>query len=214
MPTPKPQIRSLFATPICVHFLPVATEANTELRPLILDRMSSDGAAVSGQGWRSRPDFETWGGLHNETLMRVARELADSMTATRSGGRISLDWKVSSVAAVRQQGDYQENAGRHGGFWSGIYYVDDGYQKSDNDALGGECELIDPRGNLPAVDSPNLAFRIPGGLTAGHAETIRPQSGMIILHPSWLARGETRFEGLGQRVTIEFELAAPQTDAG
>jgi len=209
MPTPKPQIRSLFATPICIHFLPVANEANTELRPLILDKLSSNGSILRGQGWRSAADFESWGGLHNETLVRVVRELADSATSTRSGGRVSLDWKVACVAAVRQQGDHQETASRPGAFWSGIYYVDDGYQKSDDKALGGECELFDPRGALPSMVSPGLAFRIPGGLAAGQAETIRPQSGMIILHPSWLARGESRFDGQGQRVTIEFDLVAP-----
>jgi len=61
MPTPKPQIRSLFATPICIHFLPVANEANTELRPLILDKLSSNGSILRGQGWRSAADFESWG---------------------------------------------------------------------------------------------------------------------------------------------------------
>jgi len=213
MATPKPQIRNLFATPICVHFLPVATEANAELRPLVLEKASADGGGNGGHGWRSQPDFESWGGLHNETLMRVARELADSMTATRAGGRVNVEWKVTSVAAVREHGDSQATSARHGAFWSGIYYVDDGYQKSDDEALGGQCELFDPRGALPAMVSPGLAFRIPGGLTAGHAETIRPQSGMIILHPSWLARGENRFGGQGQRITIEFDLAAPPNGA-
>jgi hypothetical protein len=29
---------------------------------------------------------------------------------------------------------------------------------------------------------------------------------MIILHPSWLGRGERRYEGAHQRVTIEFDM--------
>jgi hypothetical protein len=32
---------------------------------------------------------------------------------------------------------------------------------------------------------------------------------MIILHPSWLPRGERRYDGAGQRVTVEFDLIAP-----
>jgi hypothetical protein len=209
MATSKPQVRSLFATPICQHFLPIANEANTELKPIIFDKVQSNGSATRGKGWRSSPDFETWGGPHADTLLRVVRDLADSATATRAGARVTLDWKITAVAAVRQNGDYQEIAARPGAFWSGVYYVDDGYQKSDDEALGGECELADPRGPLPAMISPQYGFRVPGGLTAGQTETIRPQSGMILLHPSWMSRGERRYDGQGLRVTIEFDLTPP-----
>jgi hypothetical protein len=213
MATPKPQIRTLFATPVCVHFLPIANEANTELRPLIMERMQGNGSTLRGQGWRSESGFESWGGAHGETLARVVRDLADSLTATRGGARVTLDWKMQGVAAVRQPGEYQEVAARHGSFWSGIYYVDDGYQKSDDANLGGECEISDPRGPLPAMVAPQYAFRMQGGLTAGQTETIRPATGMIILHPSWLARGERRYDGQGQRVTIEFDLVVPPNGA-
>jgi len=209
MATPKPQIRSLFATPVTVHFLPIAAEANAELKPLILEKAQSNGNSVLGQGWRSAPDFASWGGNHAETLFRVVRELANSLTSTRSGGRLTLEWDVIASAAMRQKGEYQELAAKPGAFWSGIYYVDDGYAKSDDEKLGGECELADPRGALPAMVAPDLAFRVPGGLTAGRSEIIRPQSGMIILHPSWLQRGEKMHDGPAQRLTIEFDLTAP-----
>jgi Putative 2OG-Fe(II) oxygenase len=210
MATPKPQIRSMFATPVCVHFLAVAQEANAELRPLILDKMTTTGAMdAHGQGWRSAPDFESWGGGNAETLARVLRELADGLTATRAGGRVNLDWKIAAAAIVRQKGEYAGLAARPGAMWSGVYYVDDGYGKSDDEALGGECELADPRGPLPAMMAPELAFRIPGGVTAGHVETIRPQTGMIILHPSWQPRGERRYDGANHRIAIEFDLTPP-----
>jgi hypothetical protein len=210
MATPKPQIRSTFCTPLCVHFLPVAQEANAELRPLILDKMQSNGTlSQRGQGWRSPNDFESWGGGHAQTLFRVLRDLADSATATRSGGRVNLEWNVSAVAAVRQKGDYLELAARPGAFWSGIYFVDDGYAKSDDESLGGEAEFADPRGALPAMIAPQLAFRIPAGGSSGQTEIIRPQAGMILLCPSWQLRGERRLEGPGPRVTVEFDLTPP-----
>jgi hypothetical protein len=144
-----------------------------------------------------------------QTLFRVLREVADSLTANRNGSRVSLDWKVQAAAAIRNKGEYRERAARPGWYWSGIYYVDDGYNKQDDEALGGEAELSDPRGVLPAMLAPQYGFRVPNGLTAGQTEFIRPQSGMIILHPSWLPRGEHRFEGAGTRVTIEFDLVPP-----
>lgn len=213
MATSKPQIRSLFATPVTVHFLPIAAEVNAELKPLILEKTQSNGTSARGQGWRSAPDFASWGGNHAETLFRVVRDLANSLTSTRTGGRLTLEWEIAASAAMRQKGEYQELSARPGAFWSGIYFVDDGYAKSDDEKLGGECELADPRGPLPAMVAPNLAFRVPGGLTAGQSEIIRPQSGMIILHPSWLPRGEKLHDGPAQRLTIEFDLAAPAATA-
>src|SRR5665213_1345114 len=206
MPTPKPQIRSTFATPVCVHFLPVAAEINADLKPIVLERVPAENGSPGGQGWRSPPDFESWGGDLAQTLFRVVRDLANSLTVTRAGGRLNLDWNIAASAALRQKGEYQELSARHGAFWSGVYYVDDGYAKSDDESLGGECELADPRGALPAMVAPHLAFRVPGGLTAGQSEIIRPQTGMIVLHPSWLARGERRYDGEHQRVAIEFDM--------
>ncbi|MEI9991208.1 MAG: putative 2OG-Fe(II) oxygenase [Rhizomicrobium sp.] len=201
----KPQIRSLFATPVSIHFLPVAHDVNAALRPLIVER-SAPGAR--GQGWRSDPDFASWAGEPAQTLFRVARDMADGLTTTRTGGRVALDWKIEAAACLRLKGEYREFAARPGAVWSGVYYVDDGYAKSDDAGLGGECELADPRGPLPAMVAPQFGFRIPGGLTAGANEIIRPQTGMIVLHPSWLARAERRYDGEHQRVAVEFDLTA------
>ncbi len=210
MAATKPQIRSMFATPVCVHYLPVAQETNAELRPLIAERAQSNGiSSARGQGWRSPADFEEWGSHHAETLFRVLRDLSDNLTALRTGARTAVEWKITAAATMRQKGDYLEPTARAASFWSGVYYVDDGYAKSDDETLGGECELADPRGILPAMIAPQLAFRFPGGLTSGQTEIIRPQSGMIILHPSWLPRGERRHDGAAQRITIEFDLAIP-----
>jgi hypothetical protein len=210
MATPKPQIRNMFPTPVCIHFLPVAQEVNAELRPVIVDKMSTNGAMdAHGRGWRSTADLESWVGPSVQTLFRVLREQADSLTSTRSGGRVNLEWKISACAVVRQKGEFADLTARPGALWSGVYFVDDGYAKSDDESLGGECELADPRGALPAMVAPQYAFRIPGGGTAGQVESIRPQTGMIILHPSWQPRGERRHDGTGQRVTIEFDLSPP-----
>jgi hypothetical protein len=212
MVAPKPQIRSMFATPVCVHYLPVAQEFNTEVRPIIVDRAKLEAVPPGNnhhQGWRSAPDFESWGGSSVQTLFRVLRDQADSLIALRNGARAALDWKIQAAAAIRNKGQYLERAARPGFYWSGVYYVDDGYMKQDDESLGGEAELADPRGVLPAMLAPQYGFRVPNGLTAGGIESIRPASGMIILHPSWLPRGEHRFDGNGTRVTIEFDLAPP-----
>ncbi len=191
----KPQTRSLFATPVCVHFLPIAHEVNADLRPLIQERAAD---ALS--------NFETWGNGHAATLVRVARELAESLTATRNGTRAAIEWKVSAHAQLLRAGEHRAAIAQPIAFWSGVYVVDDGYQKSDDPALGGEFELIDPRGAQSSVVAPQLGFRVPNGLTVGQSELIRPQSGMILLYPGFMARGERPLAGAGTRVTIAFEL--------
>jgi hypothetical protein len=206
----KPQIRNMFATPVCVHFHPVAQEANAELRPLIMNQAQNGGSSNREEGWRSAADFESWSGVQGQTLFRMLSDLANGLTASRNGGRVTaLDWKITASVAIRDKGHYREIAARPGFFWSGIYYVDDGYHKADDESLGGEYELADPRGVLPAMIAPQYGFRMPGGLSAGGREIIRPQTGMIILHPSWVPSGERRFDGPENRIAIEFDMAAP-----
>ena len=202
----KPQIRSMFVTPVCVHFHPVAQEANAELRPLILERAEAGGSTDRDSGWHSAADFESWSGVQGQTLFRMLRDLADSLTVARSGARAPIEWAITAAAAIREKGHYREISARPGTYWSGVYYVDDGYHKSDDESLGGEYELADPRGVLPNMIAPQYGFRMPGNQAAPFRETIRPQTGMIILHPSWLPCGERRFDGPDKRITVEFDL--------
>lgn len=207
----KPQIRSLFSTPVCIHFHPLAQEANAELRPLILERAAKPDGQATGQA-PGLTDFEQWGGVQGQTLFRMLHDLADNMTAARSGARVALNWQIAAQAEICEKGSYREIAARPGAFWSGIYYVDDGYHKSDDEALGGEYQLADPRGALPAMFAPQYSYRLPGSGPAGFCETIRPQSGMILLYPSWLACGETRFDGPDKRIVVTFDMI-PKTEA-
>ena len=95
----KPQIRSLFATPLSIHFLPVAQDVNAQLRPLIVERAGTTGGQA-GQGWRSDADVASWAGEPVQTLFRVLRDMADGLTATRSGGRVTLDASQWSSSAL------------------------------------------------------------------------------------------------------------------
>ena len=213
MPPTKPQIHSLFATPLCVHFLPVAVEMNAALKPMIAAKL--DGAKSKDQGAYAAEDFRSWGNHHAETLFTVVTDIADSMTASRTGGRVKTDWKIAARASMRFKGEHKDAAAtRAGAFWAGVYFVDDGYGKSDDDALGGQVKLGDPRGPMPAMVAPSLSFRLLSGLSGsqgggGFSVVIRPQSGMILLYPGWLPRGERAYEGEEQRLVIEFELSAP-----
>lgn len=188
----------MFATPVCIHFHPLAQEANLELRPLILDRAAASPRMLAG--------FESWGGVQGQSLFRMLRDLADGMTTTRTGGRVAIEWTITAAAVVREKGSDRPIAAKPGAFWSGVYYVDDGYHKSDDETLGGEYEMTDPRGALASAHASQYGYRLPGPATSGFGEVIRPQSGMIVLHPAWLACGERRFEGADKRIVVEFDM--------
>ncbi len=68
MAVSKPQIHSYFPTPVCVHYLPVATDANAELKPLILEK-AWDGATTKGS--ISAPDISNPGAACTHRLCFV-----------------------------------------------------------------------------------------------------------------------------------------------
>ena len=45
---------------------------------------------------------------------------------------------------------------------------------------------MDPRGPLPAMNAPHLGYAMPGGLTGGATERIRPKTGRLVMFPAWM----------------------------
>ena len=106
MATQKPQIRSMFPTPVCVHFLPVAQEVNAELRPLILEKMAANGAPdLRGQGWHSSTDFESWGGAPVQTLaLSRAAPLDAGWRKDLFGGVMTLTASAKRLVSRKSSG--------------------------------------------------------------------------------------------------------------
>ena len=93
-----------------------------------------------------------------------------------------------------------------GSFWSAVYYVDDGGIDADP-SLGGELEFMDPRGPLPAMNAPHLGYAMPGGLTAGATERIRPKAGRLVMFPAWMIHQVRPYQGTAERISIAFNLS-------
>ncbi len=74
------------------------------------------------------------------------------------------------------------------------------------DTLGGEFEMLDPRGPGPAMYAPRLKFAGEDGLSVGGAETIRPRPGLLFLFPSWLSHQVRPYRGGALRISIAFNL--------
>ncbi len=55
--------------------------------------------------------------------------------------------------------------------------------------------------------APMLAPNVPGGLSTGVSELIRPEAGAMILFPAWLSHSARPYRGDGTRISIAFNLS-------
>lgn len=200
-------VRGLFATPVAAIALPEPKARNARLRGLILERRRQCASIQSSNagGWHSERDLADWGGPDAKEILTLAQSAATRLTADRFGRAVKPNWVLQAWANANGPGDGNIAHYHAGSFWSGTYYVGDGGCGSDP-ALGGEFEMIDPRGPAPAMYAPILRFAGEDGLSAGSGETIRPKPGLLFLFPSWLCHQVRPYRGGALRISIAFNL--------
>lgn len=208
-------IRGLFATPVAAVELPDAAARNAELTRIILDRRATTPSvqASNAGGWHSDRAIIDWGGPRVAEVLAAARHVATQMTADRHGQKVNPQWTTQAWANVNGPGDGNISHYHPGSFWSGAYYVEDGGCATDP-ALGGEFEMIDPRGPGPGMYAPGLKFAGEDGASVGSGETIRPRPGLLLLFPSWLFHQVRPYRGTGLRISIAFNLGVSTPPAG
>lgn len=201
-------VRGLFATPVAAVELPDTEARNRELTEIILARRASNPTvqASNAGGWHSDREIAEWGGKRIQEVLDAARSVADRLVADRHGKPVRPEWKTIAWANVNGPGDSNVCHYHAGSFWSGTYYVEDGGCAADP-ALGGEFEMLDPRGPGPAMYAPALKFAGEDGASVGAAETIRPKPGLLFLFPSWLLHQVRPYRGTGLRISIAFNLS-------
>ena len=201
--------RNLFPTPVASVDTPDAEARNAELRALILERRGAAPTihASNDGGWHSDRDLLAWGGERAAEVANMARAVASHLTRDLAGREVQPDWTVSAWANVNGPGDANICHYHPGWFWSGTYYVDDGGVSLDN-SVGGNFEMLDPRGPAPAMQAPTLAYAGEGGQPIGPIEWIRPRAGLLVLFPSWLQHQVRSYRGKRERISIAFNLRA------
>lgn len=208
----EPQAVSLFDTPVIIDRLPDAEAVNHGLKQLILARRDADtGVEVSNVGgWHSGRDMTEWGGEAAGLLLKRIVVAADRFTVDVGAepGKPRYRWHPEMWANVSPPGASNQYHAHPGAFWSAIYYVDDGYSRSDDKTLGGELVLMDPR--MPAIrmNTPDLRFRRPGQPPDQEEKFMRPESGRIVLFPAWLSHAVRPYRGDGLRISVAVNLIA------
>ena len=200
-------VKGLFATPVAAVEMPGADRLNPQLAQTILKRRSETRSvqASNAGGWHSDRDILTWGGEPVRQIIDVAKGVATRLTADRDGKPLQPVWTVQAWANVNGPGDSNICHYHPGSVWSGTYYVEDGGCASDP-ALGGEFEMLDPRGPGSGMYAPALKFAGEDGASVGSAETIRPRPGLLFIFPSWLYHQVRTYRGTELRISIAFNF--------
>jgi uncharacterized protein (TIGR02466 family) len=197
-----------FSTPILLVDVPDAAAMNAELADVLLARekeKSSTSPRTLG-GWQSTWDIDSWAGAGATRLLTIGSTIANRATVDRDGKPVSINWRWNMRANINRHGHGNELHSHPGCFWSGVYYVDDG-GAFDDPSLGGELEFLDPRAPGAAMYAPHLAFALPGGLSVGTKETVRPKAGRLVMFPAWLLHQVRPYRGSAQRISIAFNLS-------
>ena len=84
----------------------------------------------------------------------------------------------------------------HSAAWSGVYYADAG----DSGAAGGLLLLRDPRAGAHMVESPTSRF------DGACSFQIAPETGLLVVFPSWLMHWVSPYDGERPRVSISFNV--------
>lgn len=210
------QKRHFFSTPFIIDRL-ASQQGIAMLREAIEGEMVRDEAGISISnigGWHSNTAMLEWGGEAAKALVFKAMTMADAHSvdvkaeegATFADGRFG--WIPELWANVSKKGNANQYHTHPGSFWSAVAYIDDGYEGDDDPTLGGELQLLDPRMPMIRMNAPDLRLLDTDGQTMPSEISIRPETGMIVLFPSWLQHAVRPFHGEGTRISIAINLIA------
>lgn len=211
------ETRHLFPTPFVTDRLQ-SPEGIKVLRETILAEQArdSDGVRISNiGGWHSNSQMIEWGGEAARALAFKAMTMADEASVDAGSPDASrYEWVPQMWANVSGKGHANQYHMHPGSFWSAVAYIDDGYEGSSDPALGGELQLMDPRMPMIRMTAPDLRLKDAAGHPQASEPVIRPQTGLIVMFPSWLQHSVRAFHGAGTRISVAINLIAAHKQGG
>lgn len=205
-------IRPLFPTPLIVASFSKdeSQRLNGLLVPMILKKAETEKSACITNigGWQSDTRIMEWGGEPVTTIVNSLRDLIGRITLDLHAKAFhsNVDWKVYGWANVNRKGHLNVSHTHPGAYWSACYYVQTEEIEKNSD-LGGEFQIIDPRGTLPITYSPQLRIGVDGFQSCGGHELIKPKTGQCLLFPSWLPHAVLPHSGENVRISLAFNFS-------
>ncbi len=192
------EVTPAFPTLIGRFQVPDAEVMNQDLQAIILAeeaRQSTLGRSNIG-GWHSRPDFldrpePAVAALANWVSWAVNR----MVDATAGAGTFKGTLSASAWATICRAGAYHAPHSHPDSAWSGVYYVAAGSRHPER-PLSGVLEFLDPRAGVEAVSAPGDPY--------GEPVRVRPESGLLVVFPSWLFHWVHPYAGDTPRIAVSF----------
>ena len=198
----KLEVTSAFPTLIGRYRVPDAEGMNEDLQALILaaeHEYASLGRSNIG-GWHSRPDFFSRSEPAVAALTGwVTWALRQMVEASAGPGGLEGTAFLSAWVTVCRSGAYHAPHSHPDSAWSGVYYVDAGASPPDF-PLSGVLEFLDPRAGAEAVSAPGDPYGAP--------LRVHPESGMLVVFPSWLYHWVHPYRGQAPRIAVSFNASA------
>lgn len=195
-----------YPTPVLHQQIEAATQVNQALKAVILERCTSapsEGKSNVG-GWHSDTDLFNWPIPEIQQLLGWVGTATKSMMAATTGQQqLSGELDAWGWANVLYAGGYNTPHIHTDSMWSGSYYVDAG-DRDGLEASSGVIEFMDPR---PAIDM----LKIPGTPFTGRFR-VAPNTGDLLLFPSWLYHFVNAYRGARPRISIAFNIRIINTD--
>lgn len=196
----------VFPTPVLVKKIPETEAINQRLRELILARaLEHDGVEKSNVGgWHSATDFFEWPYPEAKKVLEWVGQSVKAMTAFTTGTR-DVQGELTAIGWVNllRQGAYNTPHSHPDSMWSGVYYVDVGSHPAAY-PTSGVIEFLDPRCAVEMISLPGEPFR--------EKYTVHPESGMLVLFPSWLYHYVHPYQGEDARISISFNAVVTNTN--
>ncbi len=193
---------NIFGSPLMAHHWPNAESLNEALRVSILEHEGSESgeAKTNVGGWHSASGQLEFCGVAGRTLIAHMLEMADEATARvfkEYGHPVrKLAWTLYAWANVNRTGHFNRMHTHPGATWSGTYYVDAG-TAGDPSAEPAPLHLFDPcQGRANTF----LTGIVPSSFT------IRPEAGLMVLFPSYLAHMVFPQTRAAPRISIAFNV--------
>jgi uncharacterized protein (TIGR02466 family) len=189
-----------FPTPIARVKLVEADQMNGPLKKTILERAEKEDGVRRHNvgGWRSKEDLFGWPGGEIEAVKKgVNRAVAQltQLTLGLTGKVVRGEVNAIAWANVCRKGDYIKQHIHPLSTWAGVYFVS-GEREVEGKPESGVLEFVDPRGAVDVLSAPGKPF--------GGTFRVKPEPGLLVVHPGWLAHFMNPYWGDEERISIAF----------
>lgn len=146
-------------------------------------------------GWQSGLDFPRWASEAGKAIVDRTNAMINHATAKVLGAhglKQQIRWDISLWANVNRRGHYNMVHCHPDATWSCVYYVDSGDVDPNNDKSG-----------VITLLSPNAASGVSFFTeTVGNKFNVWPESGLMLVFPSYLTHMVHPYTGERPRVSI------------